>query len=63
MIEDTSLLSPPRMPLPPSPAVVTDAIEEQTARISESVNKLWNASHIMDMLYDARRPPLRNRSA
>ncbi|THW58965.1 hypothetical protein D6D20_06854 [Aureobasidium pullulans] len=54
MIEDTSLLSPPRMPLPPSPAVVTDTIEEQTARISEGVNKLWNASHIMDMLYDAR---------
>lgn len=42
------------MPLPPSPAVVTDVIEEQTARISEGMNKLWNSSHIMDVLYQAR---------
>lgn len=53
-IEDSMLLSPPRMALPPSPAVVTDAIEEQTARISEGMNKLWTSSHIMDVLYEAR---------
>lgn len=42
------------MPLPPSPAVVTDVIEEQTARISEGVNRLWTASHIMDYVYQTR---------
>ncbi|KAI5199789.1 hypothetical protein E4T39_06055 [Aureobasidium subglaciale] len=52
--EDPTLLSPPRMALPPSPAVVTDVIEEQTARISEGMNQLWSATHIMDGLYEAR---------
>lgn len=52
--EDPMLLSPPRMALPPSPAVVTDVIEEQTARISEGMNKLWTATGIMDMLHEAR---------
>ncbi|CAD0110236.1 unnamed protein product [Aureobasidium uvarum] len=53
-VEESMLLSPPRMALPPSPAVVTDAIEEQTARISEGMNKLWTSSHIMDVLEEAR---------
>ncbi|KAI4752736.1 hypothetical protein E4T44_14828, partial [Aureobasidium sp. EXF-8845] len=52
--EDSMLLSPPRMALPPSPAVVTDVIEEQTARISEGMNKLWTATGIMDMLHEVR---------
>jgi hypothetical protein len=53
-VEEPTLLSPSHMALPPSPAVVTDVIEEQTARISEGINKLWSATHIMDVLYNAR---------
>ena len=42
------------MPLPPSPAVVTDVIEEQTARISAGLGDLWHASHITDVLLQIR---------
>ncbi|KAF4302028.1 hypothetical protein SLS57_003768 [Botryosphaeria dothidea] len=37
-----------QVPLPPSPAVVTDAIERQTAIVKESVGNAWTNSGVTD---------------
>ncbi|KAL1305443.1 hypothetical protein AAFC00_002324 [Neodothiora populina] len=41
-------------PLPPSPAIVTDLIEAQTARFNEEVGDLWQSTRIVEYVNQLR---------
>lgn len=40
--------------VPPSPAVVTDAIDRQTAKVREGLENVWTASGVMERSQDLR---------
>ncbi|EEP81520.1 predicted protein [Uncinocarpus reesii 1704] len=59
-VPDVAVRTPPRpnpsflSSLPPSPAVVTEAIEEQTTRVRQSVSDAWVASGLKERAYALR---------
>lgn len=46
--------APPAAPLPPSPAIVAEMIEAQTARFNAEVGEIWASTRIMEILNQVR---------
>jgi len=46
--------APTTAPLPPSPAIVTDLIETQTARFNAEVGELWANTRVMEIFQQIR---------
>lgn len=50
----TSISFAPSVPLPPSPAVVANQIDRQTAKVRSGINDLWTGSGIVEASDDLR---------